>query len=76
MRVRCLIPESAPAWSYEQGVVYDIPEADARMLISLGKFEISDRKCPHCGGSLEELAETAALGAASQTATLSRAAKR
>ena len=76
MRVRCLISEAAPAWEYRAGQSYEIPEADALVLIALGKFELADKRCPHCGGELGGVEETAAMGAAPERATMPRAARR
>jgi hypothetical protein len=77
MRLRCLVSEAAPAWDYRVGIVYNIPDEIAPTLLANGKFEVADRKCPHCGGDLGELTETATLGSTGvQTATMPRASKR
>jgi hypothetical protein len=76
MRMRCLIAEASPSWEYRRGVVYNIPDDQVSMYLALGKFEIADRKCPHCGGSLGGDLDAAEMGATPESAAQTRAVKR
>jgi hypothetical protein len=76
MRLRCLISEASPTWDYRVGVIYNVPDELAPNLLALGKFEVADRKCPHCGGDLGEQTETGTMASAPREAVLSRASKR
>ena len=77
MRVRCLVAEASQYWEYRPGAIYDVPDEVGRGLIAASKAELVITNCPHCGQDVTvEKLETATVGAAQETATLPRAARR
>ena len=76
MRVRCLVSEASPYWEYRRGLVYEVPDEQAKVLISMGKAEYADRKCPNCGHDLGEIPDLDRMAAPVEAAALRPAAKR